>query len=625
MMGMLSAVAMLVALSGGQIGLPLGLPPLAEDPVLANIAPEECLVYYSWSGVAEPDPKSKNQTEQLLAEPEVQQFVTGLGRALAAAIRKGAPATPQGQVLGKYGPSLIHMLLTHPVAIFASKLDAAANGTDVAGGIVVATGNKTAEIRVSLDEIEKVLLAGESHAGSAKWHVMPAARVTSPVEWGFRGQYLIVGFGPGSADAIARRLNGKPPSWLDAIKKRLPVPRVSTVLYINVKSMGINGAPAPGESELRPFLSNFLELTNITAVATVSGLDSTRYVSKTWFQTAKAPTGLLSVFGGKPLTSADLAPIPKDASFGLVARLDSTRVYESAVKLWQRLFPDLAQSVGGDTRSAEALLGIRFKEDIFDALGDSWCLYNSPGEGGLLITGLTLVVPVKDAGRLRKATDRLVQLAGDSGLTAGPFVKPTTFRRQKIFVLNSLGFPLPLPFSLAWCVSDTHLIVSLTPQNIRAFLSRDPKASSLADVPAVAEKLKSDQPVLLTYHDTAAVLKVVYPVLQMFAGSMAMSLQQEGLDVDASLLPSLASILRHVEPGVGTLTVESDGLTYVTRQSLPIGVTLPAVGLWLGSSLAMGPAVFPTSELQPVRFQNIDGIISERTIGVEPFQRVRDR
>ena len=78
-MGMLSAVAMLVALSGGQIGLPLGLPPLAEDPVLANIAPEECLVYFSWSGVAEPDPKSKNQTEQLLAEPEVQQFVTGLG------------------------------------------------------------------------------------------------------------------------------------------------------------------------------------------------------------------------------------------------------------------------------------------------------------------------------------------------------------------------------------------------------------------------------------------------------------------------------------------------------------------------------------------------------------------
>ena len=84
---------------------------------------------------------------------------------------------------------------------------------------------------------------------------------------------------------------------------------------------------------------------------------------------------------------------------------------------------------------------------------------------------------------------------------------------------------------------------------------------------------------------------------------MATSLQQEGLDIDASLLPSLSSILRHVEPGVGTLTIESDGLIYVTQQSLPIGATLPTVGLWLGSSLAMRPAVFPASELQPVRFQ----------------------
>ena len=90
-MGMLSAVAMLVALSGGQIGLPLGLPPLAEDPVLANITPEECLVYFSWSGVAEPDPKSKNQTEQLLAEPEVQQFVTGLGRHSRRQSERGLP------------------------------------------------------------------------------------------------------------------------------------------------------------------------------------------------------------------------------------------------------------------------------------------------------------------------------------------------------------------------------------------------------------------------------------------------------------------------------------------------------------------------------------------------------
>ena len=32
----------LLGLSGGG-GLPLGLPPAAEDPVVANVAPEDCL------------------------------------------------------------------------------------------------------------------------------------------------------------------------------------------------------------------------------------------------------------------------------------------------------------------------------------------------------------------------------------------------------------------------------------------------------------------------------------------------------------------------------------------------------------------------------------------------------
>ena len=56
-------------------GLPLGVPPLPETQLISKIAPEECLFYMSTSGMATPDPKSQNQTEQLLAEPEVQKAV----------------------------------------------------------------------------------------------------------------------------------------------------------------------------------------------------------------------------------------------------------------------------------------------------------------------------------------------------------------------------------------------------------------------------------------------------------------------------------------------------------------------------------------------------------------------
>ncbi len=46
-------------LLGGGVGLPLGLPPLAEDPLLARIAPEECLVYTSWSGTCYAGPQEQ--------------------------------------------------------------------------------------------------------------------------------------------------------------------------------------------------------------------------------------------------------------------------------------------------------------------------------------------------------------------------------------------------------------------------------------------------------------------------------------------------------------------------------------------------------------------------------------
>ena len=43
---------------------------------------------------------------------------------------------------------------------------------------------------------------------------------------------------------------------------------------------------------------------------------------------------------------------------------------------------------------------LEISEDVLQSLGDTWCVYNSPGEGGLVITGLTAVVPVTDRERL---------------------------------------------------------------------------------------------------------------------------------------------------------------------------------------------------------------------------------
>ena len=87
----------LLLLFGG-FSLPLGLPPLPEDPVISRVAPEECLAYISWAGTATPDAKSTNHTEQLLAEPEVQKLLSAIDHAVTAGIKKNArpgAATPR--------------------------------------------------------------------------------------------------------------------------------------------------------------------------------------------------------------------------------------------------------------------------------------------------------------------------------------------------------------------------------------------------------------------------------------------------------------------------------------------------------------------------------------------------
>ncbi len=85
-----SVAGLLVSAVVGGMGLPLGVPPATEDPVLSRVAPEQCLFYLSWAGTASPDPKSANQTEQLLAEPEVQNFLTQTAAIISSAKRDAA-------------------------------------------------------------------------------------------------------------------------------------------------------------------------------------------------------------------------------------------------------------------------------------------------------------------------------------------------------------------------------------------------------------------------------------------------------------------------------------------------------------------------------------------------------
>ena len=90
MTSVLSCLVATIALAAdpGSKGLPFGIPPAPEDPVIARVAPPQCLFYVDWAGTASPSAGSSSETEKLLAEPEVQEFFNGMTRLLRRYLRK---------------------------------------------------------------------------------------------------------------------------------------------------------------------------------------------------------------------------------------------------------------------------------------------------------------------------------------------------------------------------------------------------------------------------------------------------------------------------------------------------------------------------------------------------------
>ncbi len=165
--------------------------------------------------------------------------------------------------------------------------------------------------------------------------------------------------------------------------------------------------------------------------------------------------------------------------------IDLAKAWSSVLQIVQRIDATSADDLAQNIKQAESVIGFRIQEDFLQALGDVWCIYNSPGEGGLIVTGLTAVAPVKDHEQLVKSNDALLKALRSSADSNPSPSSPSftigeaTFQKQNIYWLKPVDLT---PFEIAWCITDTQFILSLSPQNIRAFLARGSEAGSLADV-----------------------------------------------------------------------------------------------------------------------------------------------
>jgi hypothetical protein len=543
-------------------GLPLGVPPLPEDPVICRAAPEECLAYASWAGSAAPSPKSANQIEQLLAEPEVQQLLTSIDAAVTKALNRntgGSRNADQARDFYSVGKAA----LLHPGALYLSKLEVGSPPVDARGGVVLALGDKAAAVAEILQRFEDRLPAGvveKANAGAGLFHRIKLEGAPL-ISWGLHGNYLIAALGSDELESLLRRIKSDSPAWHKEIRKSLSVPRESTMLYANVRQVVQKISAAGGEDFRR--VSKALGLDQVKHVASVTGLDDTTCVARTLIAMDGPREGIFRLAAAMPLTPADLAPIPQDATFALAARFNAAEALDLFLSRLDAFGPEAREEVEIGIARMGKRLDLDLREDLLKPLGDVWCLYNSPEEGGLLVTGLTLVVRVKDSDRLARSMDRLVallraELSRDAKRTRGPRLVESKFAGKVIYHLE--GLERDLPCSPAWCLAGDELIVATFPQQVKARLGCRSGRPSLAAVPAVAAALKEGGVVGLGYCDTRKVAEFCYPLLCAGGTMIAAELRREGIDFDASLIPSSQAIYPHLQPGIFVVGNSSAGV-----------------------------------------------------------------
>ncbi len=326
-------LAMFGLMISGGLGVPLGIPPGPEDPILAQVAPDNVMYYTRWVGMSEPNGASPNHVEQLMADQEIQAFAEGLQRQVKAiATFAGRNGDAEARVISQVAPLLAKTLLTHPTTIFVSDLTLRPAGMDLKGAVVVRLGDSEPQVQAALallqDEIFSKVGAETVDMGGARFSQFRPDPAAPLLTWGTRDGLFILGLGEAAVEGVIARAGTPAPKWLVDLEQQYTLPRRATLTYADLNRLVGLAVPVTGDPQAVEML-DAIGLNQLKSYVSVTGLDETRFVSQTSISIAGEPRGLLAMLPESSIAADDLAGIPDDAVMALAFRANGTEVFET--------------------------------------------------------------------------------------------------------------------------------------------------------------------------------------------------------------------------------------------------------------------------------------------------------
>ena len=184
------------------------------------------------------------------------------------------------------------------------------------------------------------------------------------------------------------------------------------------------------------------------------------------------------------------------------------------------------------------------------SVGDTWCLYNSPGQGEFALCGWTLVVPVRDRAFLQGVCEKLLaaQKANPKqtdgvGRVLFPIDLSAELRKCS-FAAHNVYYLAAGMISPAVCVTGRELVITLNMPAMKAYLSRKTR-HSLATVASVKSVLNApNRPTAIIYCNAPRLFDYLYPLCSVYVNLGSTAAQQAGIDLDPTFWPSAPAIRR---------------------------------------------------------------------------------
>lgn len=579
--------------------LPGNLPPLPEDPLLARVAPDAPLVYIAWNGRAEPDPKSSNRTEQLLAEPEYARLRDELGRSFAGFARQVIDR-PELFAFLEETPKLLAALSRNPGVISLTDVNLDGPAPTIEGFVIVRAGAELDRLTESCQRLERVILAENEFPTppappSDEWRVLPSE---VPCAWRSFDDCLVLAFGNQTHRDLNRIFaDGKEtkptPTWFAEIGARLPVARRASLCHLDVERLRGLVAALVDPNELSYDVTGLQDVTglsNVRTIARVTGFDTDRMVTRCLVRTESDPQGWLGEVHTQGLDLADLRGVPDDASFVAAAAIDAKSILARLVATG-----DLDRNRDPGTtglRLFEKTFDLQVQEDIVAALGSRAYAYATPSDGSLALTGAVFVVTVEDSETLRASLDRALQK-----IIARPNEFEAVYTKQRVHgaLIETLGpTDSDVAISPSWALTDDEWIISAFPQGVLNHLARRAERSagestepSRADrwriQPEVLRLFRGRSPGAFTFVDTREAARWMYPLAQVGLNQSLAELRRRDVPIDLLLLPSARSILPHLTPRIGAVYRADVGVLHEAHGPWVLSDTGFVFGLWAGA------------------------------------------